>query len=323
MFTPQTIPPQAEESPGDARVAKLNRFGLYESPWSNGHTLKCYPGSEIPFLLLTNNSFVLNIFKYAKQHISAARAYARIDRWCLLNHRDVIRNLPISGALTEAFILLTRMREGHACIIQVGAHTGHGSHDIPGILKMDNVRSFLIEPQPDIFTELERRFSDFPNVTTVNAAISASEDKLHIFRIRESCDIYHARGGKFGRSIGSLDKEHPLQYFRRNCKNAGLALSEDEIIESVPVQSMTAARLIDEYAIRETHALLIDTEGYDYLVLNQFLDTGLMPHLIRYEHVHLGTNKAKSWEKLRDLGYCLAVSSRTGETIALSRAYFN
>lgn len=266
---------------------------------------------------------MLKLFSYAKRHISAAREYARIGPWCLLNHRHVAPNIPILGSLAEALILLTRMREGRAVIIQVGAHTGHGSHDIPDTMKLDDIHSFLIEPQPDIYQDLKINFSEFPNVTTVNAAISDKEGAMQIFRIRDNCNVYHSRGGTFGRSIGSLDKNHPLNYFRANCTNAGLSLEEGEILESVSVQSLTANQFMERYHIKEAHALIIDTEGHDYLILRQFLDAGLRPYLIRYEHVHLGQAKAQSWDILRKLGYFLAISRRTGETVAFDCKYFS
>ncbi len=149
-----------------------------------------------------------------------------------------------------------------ASFAQIGANDGH-SHD-PLHPIPPGWTGVMVEPQPAVFARLRETVGDRPGVRSVCAAVSWKKGTVPFFQVGDD-------------ALGSLD---PLPDAER-----------------VEVEAITFADL----GLDHLDLLLIDTEGHDWVVLEQ---VDLRPRLIVYEHYHLRpADREAARDHLLGLGY--------------------
>jgi hypothetical protein len=75
-------------------------------------------------------------------------------------------------------------------------------------------------------------------------------------------------------------------------------------IEEIVVPSLSVASLLAKHRIEQFDLLQIDTEGYDYQILIQFLESDTLPRLIHFENNFLTSEqRADIAGRLITLGY--------------------
>ena len=84
-------------------------------------------------------------------------------------------------------------------------------------------------------------------------------------------------------------------------------------IQEFDVPSLSVKSLLEKHGIREFDLLQIDTEGYDYNILIQFLDAGVLPRIIHFEHNFLtGVQRTEVVRRFTALGYaslCIGIDT--------------
>lgn len=242
--------------------------------------------------------------------------------FALAHSRRFQSSCVLSGDIFAAYAAREFLAVDSACFLQVGAHNGAGAHDIGSIIRKLGVRSILLEPQPDAYAALRASYRGIRNVECVNAALAHEGGEISLYRIRSSMDQYHAgraSGKAFATSIASMDRLHPVRFFRQNCSERGALLSDDEIVEEVSVQAMTLPRLLQTHDVDDVTVLSIDTEGFDMDIIRMIEKSALRPRVIRYEHKHLGGKRQcrASWSLVMRMGYDVILDRRTGDTICV------
>lgn len=148
--------------------------------------------------------------------------------------------------------------------VQVGANNGfNGGDPISHLYLERNWQGLLIEPQPDVFMELQSSFKDKNNLTLVNKGISNISSSLKMYRNPKENTT-----ASLNKSI--VAKQNP---------NAQL---EELTIDCIPLSA-----LLHSLNWTDIDILIIDTEGHERQVLES-VDFDLhRPKLIQFEHGHL------------------------------------
>lgn len=182
--------------------------------------------------------------------------------------------------------------------IQIGANDGKTHDQIYSYVTRYNVQGLVVEPLPDMYKQLCHNYRKFPGIIKVNAAIHANEREVKIFRVDPN------KGKKlpyWSQGIASLDKDHH--------KRSGIP--SEYIIEET-VHCITFNELLTTYNANKIDLLQVDTEGYDYNIIDMINFDEIKPLVIRFEHC-LGENKSfskifnKTISKLHSEGYLVAV----------------
>ncbi len=186
----------------------------------------------------------------------------------LVGRDDLLIPSIVSGAAAE--ILL---REGDLSFVQVGAYDGRSEDDLTSMIDLPGVRGLLVEPQPEPFAELQRRYGDCSNVQLANVAIAPIEGQRNFYRPRSGPS-----------RLASFDQANLIRH--------GVAL-QDIVCESVECLPLDA--LLNQLQIDRLDVLQIDAEGYDLEVLATLDFDRWQPRWLRFEFLHLDPKKLATW----------------------------
>lgn len=131
------------------------------------------------------------------------------------------------------------------------------------------LRGLAVEPLPHLFKELTANYRNYPSVVPVNAALHRTEKQMSMYRISpDAHELPH-----WVKGIASMDPDHHKLYN---------VPSQHVISETVRCISWNA--LIEEHLITRIDYLQLDTEGYDYEILEMLDLKALRPAVIKFEH---------------------------------------
>ena len=137
--------------------------------------------------------------------------------------------------------------------------------DISGLISRHRLRGLIVEPQLEAYEKLVLEYSDQPNVTILQAAISEEDGTRNLYRPVSSLS-----------GLASLDRGH----LRRH----GV---EDGDIAAVPVRTYTVESAMRECGMTHIDFLQIDAEAHDYNILQSIDYTRIAPAAIRFESKHM------------------------------------
>jgi len=206
--------------------------------------------------------------------------------------------------------------------IQVGACDGNWMESNDPLQKLllqsNHWHGVMMEPVPFLFDKLTVSVAKhIPNyqsrIHLLNAALSDVNDWQTFYVVNEKFakELPHETHAlKF--QISSFDKQHIIKHLAVKKARGELSGNVDDYIDSIKVRSMTPDKVIEEFG-KSTLAgrdgsidmLLIDAEGFDYVILQSFMKMlSIRPQIIIYENLHLKKNeKTESEEFLHDFGY--------------------
>jgi FkbM family methyltransferase len=142
----------------------------------------------------------------------------------------------------------------------------------------DNKKGISIEPIKFYIDRLPNK----KNVNKIQAAMSSEEGYIDIYYIEEE-KIINNNLPWWVRGSNSINKPHPF-----TVKEIGKELYDNLVtIEKVP--TITWKNLIKNYNIKSIDYLKIDTEGYDHIILKEYLkecetNPGLLANKIKFEN---------------------------------------
>ena len=171
-------------------------------------------------------------------------------------------------------------------VMQVGANDGKSDDFLRSSINKDT-KVILVEPIESVFLDLKNNYSDFTNVEFINKAIDIKKGKKKIYSVNPSnYDYYEKKYQSQDVSwltvLASFDKNHLI--------NHGVKLNH---IHSTDVDTTTFNDLIEQYNFNELDLLIIDTEGYDNVLVKNFIeDTNIRPIMI-FEWIHMKETEAK------------------------------
>jgi FkbM family methyltransferase len=190
--------------------------------------------------------------------------------------------------------------------VQVGGYDGVSFDPLRPHVVERNLRGVIIEPIPGYFEKLQALYAGSDRVRPINCAIAEADGERTIWRFKPEAVESGILPPHFG-GISSFLMEDLLAetgVLGRSSPNAETTLALRHLVEPVPVQARTLNSLLDELAIRQVDILQIDTEGYDYRVLQLFDFARFRPSVVHYEHQHLnGEDRAAAEGLLESHGY--------------------
>jgi FkbM family methyltransferase len=179
-------------------------------------------------------------------------------------------------------------------VVQVGACDGVAGDPICTHIRRRGFPAILVEPIPESVRRLCRNYADVLNVEIVQAAISDSDSKITMYRVREDRSVKgSAEGGDWTPQIASFNKRHLLDH----------GILEGDI-EEVTVPGMTLRSLLSEKGVVQVGILQVDAEGFDDRVVAMAVMLENPPTIIHFEHDHLSSDRLLAIiGKLRECGY--------------------
>ena len=214
---------------------------------------------------------------------------------------------PKEGSLSAFLNAYSLSRKNELCVIQIGANDGITHDPIHKYIKRDNWQGVLLEPQSEVFDKyLSRIYRKNHKIHTLNAALGVENGSQKIYKVG-FCDMRWATGlATFKRS--TLEDAFRSGKVKKNCQRYGIPYPEakkDQImVEEVEV--ICPQTLLTQYGIDQIDLLQIDTEGFDYQIIQMFNIPICKPRVIIYENVHLcEEDKLACRQLLMDNDYCM------------------
>lgn len=209
---------------------------------------------------------------------------------------------------TIYFLERLAKKQGEISFIQVGANDGISFDNIYPFFKSHKCKGLLIEPLPYFFDRLKLNYADSPSIVPLNIALHPTAEKFEIYSVnpKELHKYPHWVSG-----IASFNKEHLI-------KNS---VKESDLV-AVAVACKPLSKLIEEHKLLELDYLQIDTEGFDGEIINMIDFSQVKPKLIKFESVHLSSEKKLSTVNLlKSQGYKIIDERR--DMVALLERFFN
>lgn len=174
---------------------------------------------------------------------------------------------------------------GKVTFLQIGGNDGELGDPVYHFVKHHQWKGVILEPQRKVFeNKLKKTYRSNDRVELVNAAIAEKSDKKTIYKISFS-------DSRWATGLASLNREKienniKSGYVERRAKEEGEQLpanKEDWITEEV-VQTYSVNDIIRKFNVSDLNVLVMDTEGYDYTILNTLDFTRIKPDVLIFEY---------------------------------------
>lgn len=171
-------------------------------------------------------------------------------------------------------------------VIQVGANDGESDDFLRDSINKDT-KVLLIEPIKSAFAELKKNYSNFINIEFINKAVDINKGKKKIYSVNpKHYDYYKKKYDSKEVSwltvLASFEKNH--------LKNHGVKSNH---IHSTEIDCVTFNELILQYNFNQLGLLVIDTEGYDSILVTNFIQSTNIKPVIIFEWIHMKINDAQ------------------------------
>lgn len=192
--------------------------------------------------------------------------------------------------------------------IQIGAHTGISNSDPLGFLR-EGARGILVEPIPTNYVVLRKNFGhliDTGMMQVHNIALCPTAGVLQMYSI-SAPDHIERRLPDWASQIASLDKSHVLKARGRIKQKTG-GIDILPFVKGTRITCQTVSWLLqtNDAILSSLRLVVIDAEGQDGKIVQQFLETDTCPSIIVYEDAHLSPDDKKfTGDALRRHGYTL------------------
>jgi len=137
----------------------------------------------------------------------------------------------------------------------------------------------MIEPVPDIFERLQRKYSGKPGLVFENVAIADRDGTTELYYLPHSAD---AELPPWYDALASLRKDVIL-------KHEKFIHDIEQRVATMQVPCLTFNSLCVKHGVSSADLIQIDTEGYDYEIIKQIDLSRLRPKLLMFEHLHMDT----------------------------------
>ena len=171
-------------------------------------------------------------------------------------------------------------------IIQIGANDGKSDDFLRSSINIDT-NLLLVEPIKSAFDELEKNYSGYKNVKFVNKAIDVVTGKKNIFSVDPKYYNFYEKKYKSNdvswlTVLASFHKEH-LEYHGVKSNH----------IQSTEIDCINFKELIEQYNFQKLDLLVVDTEGYDDVLITNFIQNTDIRPIIILEWIHIKKYKAE------------------------------
>jgi FkbM family methyltransferase len=164
-------------------------------------------------------------------------------------------------------------------VIQVGANDGK-SDDFLFKYLSQGLDAILIEPIDNAFKKLEANCKSFNKVRCLNKAVDLTNNIKEIYTVDFNFKNFYQK--KYKREdvdwlniLSSFDKNHLIKH----------GIKKNHIITK-KISCVTFQKIIQDFNYNDFDLLIVDTEGYDCTLINNFIDTVDLKPLIIFEWIH-------------------------------------
>lgn len=176
--------------------------------------------------------------------------------------------------------------KGSFLFIEIGANDGRHVDPLYRYVRNPGWKGLLVEPHPRNFKRLEENYRGIEGMTLENAAITETDGSIKLFGF-ESDDLHAGMLASVNRDLVRFNGD-------------GIRGK----IQEFNVPSLSVKSLLAKHQITDFDLLQIDTEGYDYNILTQFLEGGVLPRIIHFENNFLtGAQRTQVGQRFTALGY--------------------
>jgi len=167
--------------------------------------------------------------------------------------------------------------------VQIGSNDGVQGDPICDLARDRGWSGILVEPVPFLVERLKKTYGNQEKFKIYNVAVADSPGKRPFYYLDQGA------GPTLGLpywydQLGSFNRDHILKHFR---------CSVEDFIRMDMVECMTFEQILDDSGLETFDVLHIDTEGFDYKVLEQIDFDRVRPAVIIYEHKHLTPGEKK------------------------------
>ena len=213
--------------------------------------------------------------------------------------KRLVKTLPVIGPIVSWWInrknkyknatywIEKYLSDDRSYIIQIGANDGVSGDPLFDMAqKHENWKLLLVEPVPHLFDQLKKNYGNTARVTYVNAAINEDGDPQLFYVIDQKAYQEIPNLSRDYEQIGSFDEQHLISLGGERLR---------KFISPIEVQSYSLTQLLDLYRINHFDALLLDAEGYDWLILKQLNLEKHLPKIIFFEQTHLSSKDVQDF----------------------------
>jgi FkbM family methyltransferase len=171
----------------------------------------------------------------------------------------------------EHFLAKELLESSNFFFIQIGANDGIRADESYHFITKNNLQGIVVEPLKDMFAQLNKNYSEHPQIKKVNKAIHSTQKTMTLYRISSDANVPDWCHG-----IASFDKNHLLSGKKK------IPDIEKYIIEE-SVDCISLEELFTDNNSDNISFLQIDTEGYDFEIIKMIDFKKHKPKIIRYE----------------------------------------
>lgn len=197
-------------------------------------------------------------------------------RWEQLNTCRV-EHLALDGLVHSRI-----MEQGSLSVIQVGAFDGISNNalDYTKLAKICELQAVLIEPNPVAYKKLVSNFIDNRSVVPVNVAIDISDGKRSFTVVGP----HKLAEFQWIEQLSSFDKQTILSHTDK-------VPDLTSYMADVSVDCSALSTILSTNQIDCLDVLLVDTEGYDAVIVEHALQLKVQPGVVLFEHTHLSKSE--------------------------------
>ncbi len=239
--------------------------------------------------------------------------------------------IPHASLTTMPLVLAWLATRPSFCIVQIGANRGDTPEDplfrflsteLPAMTPERRARTLvvLVEPAAEDFKRLRQAYAGVPCVRFENVAVAETRGVRELNRLGVDPVAHGYPSWMSG--LASLRAERMTTLWDEYEKEHGPA---DRDIKGFyerwravePVTCVTFADLLQRHGIKAIDLLQIDTEGYDYRILQTIDFNRIRPAFVNYERVLLQEDEAACRQLMTRAGYSL--TDRGPDTLCTRR----
>lgn len=220
-----------------------------------------------------------------------------------------IRKAPLPGftpaPVFDLAVQFLMLRRGPALrFVQVGANDGARGDPLRKYILRNAWIGVLVEPQPEVYESLKANYAGLEDrLSFENVAISDQPGTVTLYRAAL------APAGHDGAStVASMNAALTAMQLRQKASE----------LQRIRVPAVRLDDLIGKHGLHDLDLLQIDTEGYDWRVLQTLDLARTAPRLIQFEHGHLSPGDiSRMTAHLNDHGYSLYFGGHQSDSLAM------
>jgi FkbM family methyltransferase len=206
-----------------------------------------------------------------------------------------------------------RVRGGRETfVVQIGSNDGKTNDPLYELFaKYPAWSALLVEPIPYISERLRGNYPDANRFAIANVAINGGED-LPFYHVDPQAKKEHPDLPAWFDQLASFDRNHLTNHLD------GIL---EPYVRTLEVKGTTLPNLLQDNAVEKIDLIHIDTEGYDWKVLQQLDLSRYTPDFILFERHHLSPEAIS--EALAFLSPAYEVFSTDIDALAVNRKLEN